>query len=107
MTKLIAEISIEENGNTVSAAFCGNEGSSRRARDLAADIISGFPEESLNDIYLFFSDVAAQMAAMSDNPGLMASEHSARIDLYEAEFARLKQGLVRYRPADGARGMKS
>lgn len=107
MKRLIAEIFIEEDGQKVSSSFCGREGSERRAKDLASDIISGFPEESLNDIYRFFSDVAAQMAAMSDNPGLMASEHSARINLYEAEFNRLKQGLVHYRPAEGARGMKS
>ena len=107
MKKPIAEIFIEEASQKVLAEFESNDRTARSPRDLASDIISALPEENLNDIYMFFPDVAAQMAAMSDNPGLMASEHNARIELYEAEFQKLKQGLVLFRPAPYAKEMKS
>ena len=77
------------------------------ARLRATKLISSVSEDYLVTVYAVLSDLAAEMAALSDCPKDLSEEHSKKISLCETEFKLAKEGLGLYRLNSLARKTES
>ena len=96
MQKLFSLI-LDDEGREVTACLSQDEVREMGARQLATKLISSVSEDDLGTVYAFLSDLAAEMAALSDCPKDLSEEHSKKISLFETEFKLAKEGLGLYR----------
>lgn len=96
MQKLFSLI-LDDESREVTACLSQEEGREMGARQLATKLISSVSEDDLGTVYAFLSDLAAEMAALSDCPKDLSEEHSKKISLFEMEFKLAKEGLGLYR----------